>query len=121
MVDGATYNDSLLGRLDGETIGLDRGTGAGEIGFLVLALNLGRSASGHRVGSTAAAVKVAKLVQEDKRTFIFLETAIVGLGCSGRVGLDWRSGCRQGVVWRWCRVGSGVKGEGRKYEEFNDT
>lgn len=91
-----THNDHLLGRLDGETIGLDRGTGAGGFGLLVLALDLGGSALGDQGGSTAAAaVEVARLIQEGKRTFIFLETAIVRLGCqtsSKQVGLDWIGG-----------------------------
>lgn len=90
-----TYNDRLLGRLDGETVGLDWGTGAGEFGLLVLALDLEGSALGDKGGSTAAAVEVARLIQEDKITFIFLETAMVRLGCqagSRRVELDWISG-----------------------------
>lgn len=39
-----THNDRLLFRLDGETVGLDRGTGAGGFGLLVLALDLEGSA-----------------------------------------------------------------------------
>ena len=35
-----TYDGCRLGRLDGETVGLDRGAGAGFLGGLVLALDL---------------------------------------------------------------------------------
>lgn len=62
----STHNDRLLGWLDGETVSLDRGTGAGEVGLLVLALDLKRSAWGTSGAQAAAAVDVARLVQEDK-------------------------------------------------------
>ena len=51
----STHNDRLLFRLDGETVGLDRGTGAGGFGLLVLALDLEGSALSYKAGGTAAA------------------------------------------------------------------
>lgn len=45
----STHNDRLLGRLDGEAVGLDWGAGSGELSLLVLTLDLERSALGDRV------------------------------------------------------------------------
>lgn len=107
-----TYNDRLLGRLDGETVGLDWGTGAGEVGLLVLALDLEGSALGDKGGSTAAAVEVARLVQEDKKNLHLLGDSHREVGLSNglkasRIGLDeWPGCCLRGVEWRECRVSS---------------
>ena len=93
----STHNHRLLLRLDGETIGLDGRTSAGEVGLLVLALDL-KGVSKVGQGRSTAVAEVARLVWEDKSTFIFLETGILRLGCrtdSKRVKLDQWFACRR--------------------------
>jgi hypothetical protein len=75
----STYNYRLFFRFDGETISFHGGTSAGELGLLVLALNLEKvSIVGTGAGARAAAIETLRgRSRKALRTFNFFEIGMV--------------------------------------------